>query len=106
MEERRVRVLAGLQAGLSPQEIADQEGISLPWALRNIERAVANQDPEQVEGKPLRDKSRLEPALRLAVTCEDLLEGVDRLVKVLDRLEGFHRLREPDAGVQEQTQPI
>ena len=91
MEERRARVQASLQAGHSPEQIAEQEGISLQWALRNIERARASQDLGHGADGPVGAKPRFDPTLRLAATIEGWLDAVDRIAEVLDRLEFFLR---------------
>jgi hypothetical protein len=90
-EIRRLRIFALRQAGQSYDEIARQENLTSERirqiVVDNLERRLLD---------PVRDHARLQiarldPALRLAadkVTTGDL-RAVDRLIKVLDRLDKY-----------------
>jgi len=89
MEVRRFRVLGWLQAGLSYDEIAGQEGISRRRVREVVGEALKRWEEDQIVDRNVLNEVRMAPALRLAARAivEGKLEGVDRLIKVIDRLD-------------------
>jgi len=89
MEVRRIRIMGWLQAGLSYHEIAGQEEISRERVRQIVVEALKDTDEDRSIDRRLLNEVRLAPALRLAAKAivEGKLEGVDRLIKVIDRLE-------------------
>jgi predicted transcriptional regulator len=90
---RRVRVMNWLKAGFSYEEIALHEGITRDWVRRIVKRAVKLREEDRPPDPRLMAELRLEPALRLAAKAiiENKLEGIDRLVKVIDRMQRYGR---------------
>ena len=90
---RSHRVLNWLRAGLSYQEIADHEQISRSWVRRLVARALKQRDEDRMPDPHIMAEMQLQPALRLAgkAIIEGKLEGIDRLVKVIDRLQRYGR---------------
>lgn len=97
MEVRQFRILGWLQAGLSYEEIAGQEEISRERVRQIVVEALNARDEDRSVDQRLLNEVRLAPALRLAARAivEGKLEGVDRLIKVIDRLDRF---RAPKRG--------
>ena len=89
MEVRQVRILGWLQAGMSNEEIAGLEGISRERVRQIVVRALQARQEDRSFDRALLAEVRLTPALRLAAKAvmEGKLEGVDRLIKVIDRIE-------------------
>ena len=95
---RRLRILAQVQAGLSYAAIAREEGLS----RERVRQIVAQALGEEAAGTKLDHArvqiARLEPALRLAAraVADGDLGGIDRLLRVLDRLDKYSAVE--DAG--------
>jgi uncharacterized protein (DUF433 family) len=89
MEVRQIRILGWLQGGLSHEEIAGLEGISRERVRQIVVQALKEREEDRSIDRRLLAEVRLAPALRLAARAivEGKLEGVDRLIKVIDRLE-------------------
>ncbi len=88
---RRLRILASVQAGWSYAAIGREEGIS-----RERVRQIVAQALDAGEGDTKLDHARvqiarLEPALRLAAraVADGDLAAIDRLLRVLDRLDKY-----------------
>jgi DNA-binding Lrp family transcriptional regulator len=88
---RRLRILASLQAGLSYAAIGRAEGLS----RERVRQIVAKALDEGGAGTKLDHArvqiARLEPALRLAAgaVAGGDLSAIDRLLRVLDRLDRY-----------------
>ncbi len=88
---RRLRILASLQAGLSYAAIGRAEGLS----RERVRQIVAKALDEEGTGTKLDHArvqiARLEPALRLAASAvaDGDLSAIDRLLRVLDRLDRY-----------------
>jgi len=89
MAVRRIRIMGWLQAGLSYDEIAGHEEISRERVRQIVVEALKDMDEDRSIDRRSLNEVRLAPALRLAARAivEGKLEGVDRLIKVIDRLE-------------------
>jgi hypothetical protein len=88
---RRLRILASVQAGLSYAAIGRAEGLSRERVRQIVVQAL---DQGQAESKLDHARvqiARLEPALRLAAqaVAEGDLSAIDRLLRVLDRLDRY-----------------
>ena len=106
-EQRRIRILAMVQAGFSYEAIARDENLS-----RERVRQIVAQSLDEPEGGTRLDHARvqlarLEPALRLAArgVADGELRAIDRLLKVLDRLDKYGAVadatRSNDEGARE-----
>ena len=86
---RQIRIHNWLQAGFSIDEIARQERITRKWTRDLIARMLKERSQDAVAAPGALDEIRLEAALRLAAKAiiENKLEGIDRLIKVIDRLQ-------------------
>ena len=88
---RRLRILAQVQAGSSYAAIGREEGLS----RERVRQIVAKALDEEGAGTKLDHArvqiARLEPALRLAAgaVAEGDLGAIDRLLRVLDRLDRY-----------------
>jgi len=88
---RRLRILASLQTGLSYAAIGRAEGLS----RERVRQIVAKALDEEGTGTKLDHArvqiARLEPALRLAAqaVADGDLSAIDRLLRVLDRLDRY-----------------
>jgi hypothetical protein len=88
---RRLRILASVQAGLSYAAIGRAEGLT----RERVRQIVAKALDEGGAGTKLDHArlqiARLEPALRLAAgaVAEGDLAAIDRLLRVLDRLDRY-----------------
>ena len=89
MRVRQYRILGWLQAGMSHAEIAGLEGVSRERVRQIVVRALKESREDRSFDRKWLAEVRLTPALRLAAKAvnEGKLEGVDRLIKVIDRLE-------------------
>ena len=89
MQIRQVRIMGWLQAGLSHEEIAGLEGVSRERVRQIVVQALKERQEDRSLDRGVLAEVRLTPALRLAAKAvnEGKLEGVDRLIKVIDRLE-------------------
>ena len=86
---RRLRILDSLQAGLSYAAIGRTEGLSRE-RVRQIVAKALNEGGAATKLDHARVQiARLEPALRLAAgaVAEGDLAAIDRLLRVLDRLD-------------------
>jgi hypothetical protein len=89
MKIRRIRIMGWLQAGMSYDEIAGHEDLSRERVRQIVVEALKQADEDRSLDRRALNEVRLAPALRLAAKAvfEGKLEGVDRLIKVIDRLE-------------------
>jgi hypothetical protein len=95
-EQRRIRILAMVQAGFSYEAIARDENLS-----RERVRQIVAQSLREPDGGTRLDHARvqlarLEPALRLAArgVADGELRAIDRLLRVLDRLDKYGAVAE------------
>jgi hypothetical protein len=95
-EQRRIRILAMVQTGFSYEAIARDENLS-----RERVRQIVAQSLNEPDGGTRLDHARvqlarLEPALRLAArgVADGELRAIDRLLKVLDRLDKYGAVAE------------
>ena len=88
---RRLRILASLQAGLSYAAIGRAEGLSRERVRQIVVQALAQGDADSKLDHARVQIARLEPALRLAASAvaEGDLGAIDRLLRVLDRLDRY-----------------
>jgi DNA invertase Pin-like site-specific DNA recombinase len=89
-ELRRGRILERVQGGFSYAEIARQEGLSRERVRQIIAKSLQHDGGTPVD-HALVQLARLEPALRLAadrVAAGDV-KAIDRLLKVLERLDKY-----------------
>ena len=97
---RRLRILASLQAGLSYAAIGRAEGLSRERVRQIVVQAL---DRDQADSKLDHARvqiARLEPALRLAAqaVAEGDLSAIDRLLRVLDRLDRYSAVEGAEAS--------
>ncbi len=102
-EQRRIRILAMVQSGFSYEAIARDENLS-----RERVRQIVAQSLDEREGGTRLDLARvqiarLEPALRLAArgVADGELRAIDRLLKVLDRLDKYGAVADAKRSVNE-----
>ncbi len=101
---RRLRILACVQAGLSFAEIGRAEGLSRERVRQIVARALDEAGSETRLDHARVQIARLEPALRLAAgaVAEGDLGAIDRLLRVLDRLDKYSAVEgaeaKPDEG--------
>ncbi|MFZ1964921.1 MAG: helix-turn-helix domain-containing protein [Roseiarcus sp.] len=90
-ETRRVRILALVQAGWPYAEIGRQEGLSRERVRQIVAQALGEGEGDSKLEHALVQIARLEPALRLAArgVADGDLRAIDRLLKVLDRLDKY-----------------
>jgi Homeodomain-like domain len=88
---RRLRILASLQAGLSYAAIGRAEGLSRERVRQIVVKALNEAGAETQLDHARVQIARLEPALRLAASAvaEGDLAAIDRLLRVLDRLDRY-----------------
>ena len=88
---RRLRILASLQAGLSYAAIGRAEGLSRERVRQIVAKALDEAKSETKLDHARVQIARLEPALRLAASAvaEGDLSAIDRLLRVLDRLDRY-----------------
>jgi hypothetical protein len=88
---RRLRILASLQAGLSYAAIGRAEGLSRERVRQIVVQALAQDKAESKLDHARVQIARLEPALQLAAgaVAEGDLSAIDRLLRVLDRLDRY-----------------
>ncbi len=104
-EQRRIRILGMVRAGFSYEAIARDENLS-----RERVRQIVAQSLEEPEGGTRLDHARvqiarLEPALRLAArgVADGELRAIDRLLRVLDRLDIYGAVAEAPQPYDENT---
>ena len=90
-EFRRIRILAMAPAGWSYAAIGREEAISRERVRQIVASAFAAGDSETKLVHARAQIARLEPALRLAVrsVADGELSAIDRLLRVLDRLDKY-----------------
>jgi hypothetical protein len=90
-ETRRVRILALVQAGWSYAEIGRQERLSRERVRQIVAQALGEGEGDSKLEHASVQIARLEPALRLAArgVADGDLSAIDRLLKVLDRLDKY-----------------
>ena len=90
-ELRRVRILALVQAGWSYAAIAREEGLSRERVRQIVALALEAGEAETKLVHAQVQIARLEPALRLAArgVADGDLRAIDRLLRVLDRLDRY-----------------
>jgi hypothetical protein len=88
---RRVRILASLQAGLSYAAIGRTERLSRERVRQIVAKALKDESVGTKLDHARVQIARLEPALRLAAgaVAEGDLAAIDRLLRVLDRLDRY-----------------
>jgi len=89
-DNRRIRILAMVQDGCSNAEIARQEGLSRERVRQIVAEAVDTGGAAKLVHARVQ-VARLEPALRLAArsVAGGDLGAIDRLLRVLDRLDKY-----------------
>ncbi len=93
---RQIRILAMVRSGFSYEAIARDENLSRERVRQIVSQAL--NDPEG--GTPLNharvQTARLEPALRLAArgVADGDLRAIDRLLRVLDRVDKYAAVAE------------
>ncbi len=106
-EHRRVRILALVQAGWSYAAIAREEALSRERVRQIVAQALEAGEGETKLVHAQVQIARLEPALRLAArgVADGDLRAVDRLLRVLDRLDRYNAVEgvasSYDAGARE-----
>ena len=90
-ELRRVRILALVQAGWSYAAIGREEGLSRERVRQIVAQALEAGEGETKLVHAQVQIARLEPALRLAArgVADGELSAIDRLLRVLDRLDKY-----------------
>ena len=90
-EFRRLRILAMVQAGWSYAAIGREEAISRERVRQIVAQALEAGDNETKLVHARVQIARLEPALRLAArsVADGDLAAIDRLLRVLDRLDRY-----------------
>jgi hypothetical protein len=90
-EFRRLRILAMVQGGWSYAAIGREEAISRERVRQIVAQAMETGASETKLVHARVQLARLEPALRLAARCvaDGDLAAVDRLLRVLDRLDRY-----------------
>jgi len=89
--DRRMRIFARLQEGWSYEAIAQEENLTRERIRQIVAETLAGRAVEPSRQHLRLQIARLDPALRLAaqqVAAGDL-RGVDRLIRVLDRLDKY-----------------
>jgi hypothetical protein len=89
-ESRRFRIVASIQNGFGYDEIARAEAITHE-RVRQIVVESIRRNEEHSHDLRFVQAARLEPALKLTLQkiADGKLEAVDRLVKILDRLDKY-----------------
>ena len=101
---RRLRILASVQAGLSYAAIGREEGLSRERVRQIVAKALDEGETGTKLDHARVQIARLEPALRLAANAvaEGDLGAIDRLLRVLDRLDKYSAVEgaeaKPDEG--------
>ncbi len=95
-EQRRIRILAMVQAGFSYEAIARDENLSRERVRQIVAQALREPDDGTRLDHARVQLARLEPALRLAArgVADGELRAIDRLLRVLDRLDKYGAVAE------------
>ncbi len=95
-EQRRIRILAMVQAGFSYEAIAREENLSRERVRQIVAQALREPDGGTRLDHARVQLARLEPALRLAArgVADGELRAIDRLIRVLDRLDRYGAVAE------------
>jgi hypothetical protein len=98
-EARRVRILALVQAGWTYAGIAREERLSRERVRQIVAQALGEGAGESKLDHAQVQIARLEPALRLAArgVADGDLRAIDRLLKVLERLDKYSAVAGPEA---------
>jgi hypothetical protein len=90
-EFRRLQILARLQEGWSYEAIAWEAGLSRERVRQIIEETIESREVNTSRDHVRLQIMRLDPALRLAAekVAKGDLRAVDRLLRVLDRLDKY-----------------
>jgi hypothetical protein len=88
---RQMRIFARMQEGWSYEAIAQDERLSRERIRQIVTQTLALREIDAIRDHTRLQIARLDPALRLAAerVAEGDLRAIDRLVKVLDRLDKF-----------------
>ncbi len=99
-EFRRIRILAMVQAGWSYAAIGREEAISRERVRQIVAQALEAGESETKLVHARVQLARLEPALRLAArsVADGDLAAIDRLLRVLDRLDRYVAIDGADAA--------
>ena len=102
-EFRRIRILAMVQAGWSYAAIGREEAISRERVRQIVAQALEAGDSETKLVHARVQIARLEPALRLAArsVADGELAAIDRLLRVLDRLDRYAAVDGAEAAYDE-----
>ena len=102
-EFRRIRILAMVQAGWSYAAIGREEAISRERVRQIVAHAFEAGESETKLVHARLQVARLEPALRLAArsVADGDLAAIDRLLRVLDRLDRYAALDGAEAAADE-----
>jgi hypothetical protein len=104
---RHLRILASVQAGLSYAAIGRAEGLTRERVRQIVAKALDAEGAGTKLDHARVQIARLEPALRLAAgaVAEGDLSAIDRLLRVLDRLDRYSAVEgaatSEDAGARE-----
>jgi hypothetical protein len=102
-ETRRVRILALVQAGWSNADIGREERLSRERVRQIVAQALGEGEGDSKLEHASVQIARLEPALRLAArgVADGDLSAIERLLKVLDRLDKYSAVTGADAPYDE-----
>jgi hypothetical protein len=100
---RRLRILAQVQAGWSYAAIGREEGISRERVRQIVTQALGEGAIDTKIDHARVQIARLEPALRLAArtVADGELGAIDRLLRVLDRLDKYSAVEDANAAYDE-----
>ncbi|HEY1941460.1 MAG TPA: helix-turn-helix domain-containing protein [Roseiarcus sp.] len=93
---RRIRILSQVQAGFSYAAIGREEGLSRERVRQIVSQALGEEAAETKVDHARVQIARLEPALRLAAgaVADGDLAAIDRLLRVLDRLDKYSAIED------------
>ncbi len=100
---RRLRILAQVQAGWSYAAIGREEGLSRERVRQIVAQALSEEGAATKLDHARVQMARLEPALRLAAqtVADGDLAGIDRLLRVLDRLDKYSSVEDASGAYDE-----
>jgi hypothetical protein len=100
---RRLRILSQVQAGFSYAAIGRDEGLSRERVRQIVSQALGEEAAETKLDHARVQIARLEPALRLAAraVADGDLAAIDRLLRVLDRLDKYSAVEGASGGYDE-----